>query len=144
MAWTVKLGDHLIPRARVQGAEEMLHVNLRVAGVAAAGTQVKLAGRVAEGVAFYEEAADACPAYAPAHYNIGVVFRRASLCATECRCSGVMQLCLAVACTLCKSRWLRLLHVSCSEARDFSNAKKYYERCGCRVCHAQALFTSEA
>ena len=56
-----------------------------MACVAAAGTQVKLAGRVAEGVAFYEEAADACPAYAPAHYNIGVVFRRAGPVCTECR-----------------------------------------------------------
>ena len=30
---------------------------------------------------------------------------------------------------------LRLFHVSCSEARDFVSAEKYYERCGCAVCH---------
>jgi len=40
-----------------------------------AGTQLKLAGRVAEGVTHYREAVAACPAYAPAFYNIGVVHR---------------------------------------------------------------------
>ena len=65
---------------------KMVHVKQCMACVAAAGTQVKLAGRVAEGVAFYEEAADACPAYAPAHYNIGVVFRHARLCAPSIIC----------------------------------------------------------
>jgi len=37
------------------------------------GTQLKLGGRPAAGVALYEEAAAACPAYAPAFYNLGVV-----------------------------------------------------------------------
>ncbi|KAK9823008.1 hypothetical protein WJX81_006345 [Elliptochloris bilobata] len=41
------------------------------------GTQMKLAGRVAEGVAHYEEAVVACPSYAPAFYNIGVVHSEA-------------------------------------------------------------------
>lgn len=43
-----------------------------------AGTQLKLAGRVAEGVTHYREAVAACPAYAPAFYNIGVVHRCAA------------------------------------------------------------------
>lgn len=36
---------------------------------------------------------------------------------------------------------LRLVHVSCSEARDFVSAKKYYERCGCGVCHVHVPLT---
>ncbi len=38
-----------------------------------AGTKLKLNGRLEEGHEHYQRAIEACPAYAPAFYNIGVI-----------------------------------------------------------------------
>ena len=40
----------------------------------AAGTKLKLTGRLEEGFEHYRRAVAACPAYAPAFYNIGVIY----------------------------------------------------------------------
>ncbi len=40
----------------------------------AAGTKLKLNGRLEEGFEHYIRAVAACPAYAPAFYNIGVIY----------------------------------------------------------------------
>ena len=37
------------------------------------GTKLKVGGRLEEGLALYRQAVGVCPAYAPAHYNIGVI-----------------------------------------------------------------------
>jgi hypothetical protein len=42
-----------------------------------AGTQLKLAGNAEEGMAYYHEAVAICATYAPAFYNIAVVFSEA-------------------------------------------------------------------
>lgn len=39
----------------------------------ATGTKLKLNGRLEEGFEHYRRAISACPAYAPAFYNIGVI-----------------------------------------------------------------------
>ena len=44
------------------------------AQVACAGTKLKLNGRLEEGFEHYRRAVAACPAYAPAFYNIGVIY----------------------------------------------------------------------
>jgi hypothetical protein len=42
-----------------------------------AGTQLKLAGNAEEGMAYYHEAVTICSSYAPAFYNIAVVYSEA-------------------------------------------------------------------
>jgi hypothetical protein len=45
--------------------------------VLTAGTQLKLAGNAEEGMAYYHEAVAICSSYAPAFYNIAVVYSEA-------------------------------------------------------------------
>ena len=44
-----------------------------IPGTSHAGTKLKLNGRLEEGFEHYRRAIAACPAYAPAFYNIGVI-----------------------------------------------------------------------
>ena len=44
-----------------------------IGGASPAGTKLKLNGRLEEGFEHYRRAIAACPAYAPAFYNIGVI-----------------------------------------------------------------------
>ena len=44
-----------------------------IVGASHAGTKLKLNGRLEEGFEHYRRAIAACPAYAPAFYNIGVI-----------------------------------------------------------------------
>ncbi len=55
------------------GVAQVLHKGALTSPFRNAGTKLKTAGNLGEGMARYLEAVDVCPAYAAAYYNQGVV-----------------------------------------------------------------------
>ena len=61
------------PPANCEPLASFLEGDQKLKVIDLAGTKLKLNGRLEEGYEHYQRAIAACPAYAPAFYNIGVI-----------------------------------------------------------------------